>query len=448
MASENKHIHSGVTDLDQLLGGLFIGDNVVWHDSAGSLAPVFWMNFVRAAQTQEKPMIYVCFDRSPKNLLEKLGSLGQVPELTVLDCFTCGKGESSGIFLQFYDKPESEFPCRIIRMEDPQNIESVAETIFEIHRHLKGEVCFIFESLTGMQDLWENEDTVLKYYSRTCPRLYELNTVAYWMMEKEAHSPRLRAHINAIAQVAIELSVKRGKTFLTLLKAENRQIETQDEPLLYWTRDLEVTFQPEGRAISRFDLGPRVKALRKQRGLSQTELARLIGVTPSNISQVESNIIFPSIPALIKMAEILSVEISAFFQEPDLIVRRSVFRGSQGIEVQLNDLPKGSIFAKRLLPLDMDELADPYLIEIPPGKKLLSHFFLFKGEEIGHLISGTIQMKLNQTLHEINRGDTVFLTDNTPSQWINSGEEPARFFWIKLHNREAFRNDQPLSPIP
>ena len=448
MVSENKHIHSGVVALDQLLGGLFIGDNVVWHDSAGRLAPVFWMNFIRAAQTQGKPMIYVCFDRSPKNLLEKLGNLGHMPDLTVLDCFTCGKGESSGIFLQFYDKPESELPCRFIRIEDPQNVESVAGTLFEIHRRVRGEVCFIFESLTGMQELWENEDTVLKFYSRTCPRLYELNTVAYWMMEKEAHSPRLRAHINAIAQVAIELSVKRGKTFLTLLKAENRQIETQDEPLLYWTRNFEVSFQPEGRAVSRFDLGARVKALRKQRGLSQTELSRLIGVTPSNISQVESNIIFPSIPALIKMAEILSVGVSAFFQEPGLSVRRSVFRDSQAIEVQLNDLPKGSIFAKRLLPLDMDEHAEPYLIEIPPGKRLLSHFFLCKGEEIGHLISGTIQMKLDQTLHEMNPGDTVYLTDNTPSLWINPGEEPARFFWIKFQNRPIRQNDQTASPTP
>ncbi|MFP4350093.1 MAG: helix-turn-helix domain-containing protein [Thermodesulfobacteriota bacterium] len=448
MSSENKQVNSGVDSLDRLLGGLFIGDNVVWYDSAGSLASVFWMNFIRASQARGKPMIYVCFDRSPKNLLEKLGPLANAPDLTILDCFTHGKGESSDIFLQFYDPPDTEFPCRIVPVKDPENVENMAEILFGIHRQFTDEVCFVFESLTGMQDLWENEETVLKYYSRTCPRLYELNTVAYWMMEKEAHSPRLRAHINAIAQVAIELSVKRGKTFLTLLKAENRQIETRDEPLLYWTRDFEVTFQPEGRAVSRFDLGARVKTLRKQRGLSQTELARLIGVTPSNISQVESNIIFPSIPALIKMAEILSVDISAFFQEPGSGARRAIFPGTQGIEVHLSDLPKGSIIAKRLLPLDMDDNAEPYLIEIPPGKKLPSHFFLFKGEEIGYLISGAIQLKLNQTLQEMNPGDTIYLTDDTPSQWINPGEEPARFFWVKLRRPEKERNGRSVLAIP
>lgn len=433
MASENKRMDSGVSPLDELLDGLFIGDNVVWHDSAGSLASVFWMNFIRASQIQEKPLIYVSFDRSPKNFLEKLGSLARASNLIILDCFTCGKGESSDIFLQFYDRPESENPCRIVRVEEPQDPEIVAKTLFDIHQTLSDdEVCFVFESMTGMQELWNGEDALLKFYARTCPLLYELNTVAYWMMEKEAHSPRLRAHINSIAQVAIELSVKRGKTFLTLLKAENRNIDAIDDPVLYWTKDLEVTFESEGRAINRFDLGARVKTLRKQRGISQTELARLIGVTPSNVSQVESNIIYPSIPALIKMAEILTVDASAFFQEAGQENRRSVFPGSQGIDVRLNDLPKGSVSARRLLPLDMDEKAEPYIIEIPPGKKLSAHFFLFKGEELGYLISGGLQLRINQTLHELSPGDIVYLTEDTPSQWINPGEEPARFFWVKL----------------
>ena len=53
------------------------------------------------------------------------------------------------------------------------------------------------------------------------------------------------------------------------------------------------------------DLGLRLKEFRLRRGLSQTELAKLVGVTPSTISQVESNLIYPSLPALMKMAEAL-----------------------------------------------------------------------------------------------------------------------------------------------
>jgi KaiC/GvpD/RAD55 family RecA-like ATPase len=86
---DQRHvIASGVSPLDHLLGGLYIGDNVVWHDDAGSLAAPFCLNFLRASQEQGRPLIYVSFDRSPTNLLDKLGALALSPLLTLLDCFT------------------------------------------------------------------------------------------------------------------------------------------------------------------------------------------------------------------------------------------------------------------------------------------------------------------------------------------------------------------------
>ena len=88
--TERLRISSGVSQLDRMLGGLFIGDNVVWHDDAGSLASVFCLNFIQASLAQSKPFIYVSFDRSPKNLLDKLGPPAENNYLTILDCFTYG----------------------------------------------------------------------------------------------------------------------------------------------------------------------------------------------------------------------------------------------------------------------------------------------------------------------------------------------------------------------
>ena len=100
-----QRVASGVSQLDRLLGGLFIGDNVVWHDDAGSLASVFCLSFLQTSEAQEKPIIYVSFDRSPRNLLEKLGHLADYRNLTILDCFTWGKGAGSDVFLRFYRDP-------------------------------------------------------------------------------------------------------------------------------------------------------------------------------------------------------------------------------------------------------------------------------------------------------------------------------------------------------
>jgi len=430
--SERVRVASGVSRLDFLLEGLFIGDNVVWHDDAGSLASVFCLNFIQASQAQGKPIIYVSFDRSPRNLIEKLGPLADYEQLTILDCFTHGKGAGSGVFLRFYQENESPKPYHVATVSDPRDVNEVMKTFYGLQEGMEEDVRIVFESVTGMQDLWGGEDHILKFYTHSCPRLYELNTVAYWIMEKRAHSMRLKAQINQIAQVAIDLSVKRGKTFLTILKAEKRNPDNLNKPYQYRAKDLSVAFDAEKRTPGRFDLGVRLKELRKKRGFSQTELAKLVGVTPSTISQVESGLIYPSVPALMKMAEVLSVEVSSFFQESEEARNRVIFSAAEAVAVKISDLPEDSVHVKMLTPPDLEPKAEPYLIEIPPLRNLPSHFFIHKGDEIGYLLSGELTVKLDQAVLKVHAGDLIYLTSQMPSQWSNPGPSTARMLWLKI----------------
>ena len=96
-------------------------------------------------------------------------------------------------------------------------------------------------------------------------------------------------------------------------------------------KDLTVSFETEKHTTDQIDLGTRLREFRMKRGLSQTELAKLVGVTPSTISQVESRLIYPSLPALLKMAEVLSVEIGTFFQGASDVGRQVVFPGSGAV---------------------------------------------------------------------------------------------------------------------
>jgi transcriptional regulator with XRE-family HTH domain len=422
---------SGISDLDRLLGGLYVGDNVVWYDDAGSLAAPFCLNFIQRSQIERREVIYVSFDRSPKNLLEKLGALAQSEDLTILDCFTHGKGAGSAVFLKFYEKDAAHAPCRIVPVEAPQDMARFTETFYALVDHRRDDMRFVFESLTGVEELWGGEEQIAAFYAHWCPRLYELDTIAYWVMEKEAHSRRLRARINQIAQVAVTLSVKRGTTYLNILKAENRNTDHLNKAHPYWNNGLDVALKGDKKISRHIDLGTRLKALRKQKGLSQTELARRVGVTSSTISQVENNLIYPSLPALLKMADVLSVELSSLFEGSRKRITRIVFPLGDATETRFPDIPHGSMSAKRLLPVDFDTRAEPYAIEIPPGKTI-PHFFTHKGEEMGYLLSGSLHMDLDEEGYTVRAGDVVYLTTQTPSRWENPGPQPARILWIKI----------------
>lgn len=433
MIIKKESVTSGIQDLDQLLGGgIFIGDNVVWYDDAGILASVFSLNLIQASRNDKKSLIYLSFDRSPKNLLEKFGGLAENPYLTILDCFTHGKGGSSDVFLNFYKRKPDRRQCRIVCVDEPTKADRVAETFYGLHRTMKGDVRFVFESLTGMQELWGDEDHILKFYAHSCPRLYELNTIAYWIVEKDAHSQRLKAHLNKITQVAVDLSLKRGKTYLSILKAEKRDIEILNKQTIYWSKDLHVAFSPDSSGTGQINLGRHLKTLRTRRGLSQTELAKQVGVTPSTISQVEHNQIYPSLPALIKISEILSVDASYFLKDDPHKVKKVIFSGSDATPMPIRDLSESRISSKLLRPVGFESRIEPYLIEIPPGVTLADHFFFHKGEEIGYLLSGELHVTIDQAEAAVRAGDMICLTSEIPSRWHNKGKKTASMLWLKV----------------
>ncbi len=427
-------VSSGIDQLDVLLGGgILIGDNVIWYDTAGSLAPVFNLNLIQISQEQKKELIYISFDRSPRSLLEKLGPFTQNKRLTILDCFTHGKGESSDTFLAFYENLPKKLSCRIIKEEDPLSPDRVKEAVYGLHETMKEDVRLIFDSLTGMQELWGEEETVLRFYSQACPHLYELNTEAYWIVESEAHSSQFKAHINKVTQVAIDLELKRGKTSLTLIKAEGRDVSTLEIPVEYWSDGMEVNLNLGGDKPRKLALGAHLKRLRKTKGLSQTALARLVGVTPSMISQVESDQIYPAIPALIKIAEILSVEIGSLFGESltpssDAVV----FSSQDATSTTLPHLPQEEIHAMRLLPEGSQHDFEGYLLEIQPKSRVESHFFINKAVEIGYLLSGNLHLQINGKEQSMQQGDLVTFGAAVPECWENRGDTIAKLLWFHI----------------
>ena len=423
-------VTTGIDELDTLVGGLYVGDNVIWYDDAGSLADVFYLNLIRSSLQQDAPLIYVSFDRSLKNLIEKLGSLAQTPSLTIIDCFTYGKGNGADVFVDYQQQVAGNWPGTLLSVDRPDRVEAVADTFYEHHRALRGAVRFIFESLTGMQDLWGGEEQLVNFYVRTCPRLYDLNTIAYWLIEKQAHSAKLRAQINQIAQVVIDLSVRRGKTALEIIKAESRTPNRRSRPLPYFSKDNAIRFNPEAQSTGKIDLGARIKSMRTRANLSQTELARQVGVTPSSISQIESGLIYPSLPALFRMAEVFVVDMGTLFRSEHQEAGPVVFKQKDLPAAAPPGMADTGVRYWRVPQIEASGRHRPRLIEIPPGTRLPGHFFHHKGVEIGYLIDGRLRLTFRERDYEVTAGDFIFIDDGWPDAWENTGKTPAHLLWL------------------
>lgn len=60
-------------------------------------------------------------------------------------------------------------------------------------------------------------------------------------------------------------------------------------------------------------LGKRIRELRKSRGLTQEQVAEMIGMEPPNISKMENGFHFPKLENIEKLSRIFNVEVKELF---------------------------------------------------------------------------------------------------------------------------------------
>ena len=215
---------TGAPEIDRLVGGIISGDNIVWEVDSGVPVERFVLSFLAACAREKSLVIYVSFNSSPQTITNKYASLLPKGDFVLVDCFSSGKGNNDRVFLDFFKTADgaSHVPIHLENPSDPGKLEQL---LIKLGTYGQRRVRYVFDSLTGMLDLWGDEESVVRLFGHICPRLYDLNTIACWILEKGAHSPSFLAKIRHITQVVFDIAVSRGVHTLTIRKASNRRCE-------------------------------------------------------------------------------------------------------------------------------------------------------------------------------------------------------------------------------
>ncbi|GAB4387876.1 MAG: helix-turn-helix domain-containing protein [Thermodesulfovibrionales bacterium] len=416
-------VSSGIRDLDRLIDSIYVGDNVIWEVEAGTLSEAFINRFIRQSADEGQNVIYVNFNRSPQNMLQHLGRLPS-KGFTLLDCFTSGKGKSDRAFLRFY---EGRPPRNVVRVERPGDIDHFTNILNELEDGLPRGARYVFDSLTGMQDLWGDEQGTYKFFTYMCPRLYDLGTVAYWLLEKEAHTQSFKANLRHITQVVLELYKRKESLHIKAHKLDGRTGREAFKPHSYTVEDGNV-FISQPRREAAFNIGTRVKALRLKLGMNQKELASRVGLTPSFISQMENNQISPSLNSFIQICNALGVSPDQLWKDlappepvPWLIRREKMLssvssqeNGIKGFRIAQNGTASGTVFV------------------MEPGAVINRHLTSHRGKEIIHVLRGSVTVVVEGREEKLIAGDSVFLRDEQPAEWRNEGGDKAELLVVCL----------------
>ena len=177
-------------------------------------------------------------------------------------------------------------------------------------------------------------------------------------------------------------------------------------------------------AVSR-SVGADLRALRKGRGLTLTELAVRLGRSVGWLSQVERGMSEPSISDLRNLSEVFDVSVSFFFANEDAPEdeRGTVVRADS--RRTLGDPANG--LTEELLSPDLGGEFEMLRSVFAAGAEL-PDFQTRDTEEAGYLVSGVLDLWVGERLFRLEPGDS-FRFSREPYRWRNPGIEEAVVIW-------------------
>jgi transcriptional regulator with XRE-family HTH domain len=214
-----------------------------------------------------------------------------------------------------------------------------------------------------------------------------------------------------------------------------------DEMSIHFITGLMMPDQ-RGSAIQPPGIGEKLKALRKERGLSIRALAERARLSPNTISLIENNSASPTVTTLYTIANVLDVPLSAFFIEDE--------NGEEVRLVRAQDRERTVIPGVKVsvLPGDvLDRRVHILHFVVEPGKGSGDDQMVHPGDELVICTQGELEYRVEDTLFILEEQDSLAFRANLPHSWHNRSRKEAHFLvLITTEADQSFRfHMQPIT---
>jgi transcriptional regulator with XRE-family HTH domain len=369
-SSEGTQSSSGVVDLDELLG-IHVGDNVVWLGDDRALLRRFASPFLAVGDGGRRRLVVT--GGKPMDVDAAVEVLDARPRRTLADPVALER--------ELLDGADHE-----------------GERV-------------VVDGLDDLVRRW-GRDRAVGFFTRTCPRLFDAGAIAYWTASRAVLGGPMVEEVRRVTQCVLELSDGR----LRVLKAEGRSAGAQGTMVAVRVDADGAVHLERELALGRLAEG--LRRIRGERRLSQAELARLAGVSPSAVSQAEAGRRGLSLDTLLVLCDQLGIgldELLGRAAPSEYVLARRDRRRFAGSIAPLLDDPRAG------LRLNLVRLAGG-----EAGGPPTPH----KDVELVVVAGGLVLVDLGTATPVLRAGDAVLATRAGVLGWRNLVAEPAVLFWV------------------
>lgn len=169
--------------------------------------------------------------------------------------------------------------------------------------------------------------------------------------------------------------------------------------------------------LQRLGIGKKICSLREEKQISAEDLATKVNLTPALLSQIEADVIPPTLATLINVARELDVSVDFFFTQEEIIEKFELTRSNERLSVaksRESDRARMTYNYQALSYRLKGKQMETFLVEFDSTieEKLvpLSH----EGEEFCYCLEGEIEFITDEKRIILKPGDTLHFYSKVP----------------------------------
>lgn len=179
---------------------------------------------------------------------------------------------------------------------------------------------------------------------------------------------------------------------------------------------------------TRGSLGGVIRGAREEHELTLQETAKRTRLSVSYLSQIERNLLHPSVGTLKTIAQALGIPAGKLMFPAATHPRRALVATQRKGERKRIVFPKSSIEYELLTP-DLRRRVSMLWLTAKPGAEsgpAATH----DGEDGVVVLKGRLSVEIGGVWHELRAGDSIYFSSEMPHRWCNRGTAEAEAIWV------------------
>lgn len=187
-------------------------------------------------------------------------------------------------------------------------------------------------------------------------------------------------------------------------------------------------------------IGREVRSLRKDLGITGSDLANATGISLGMLSKIENGNTSPSLTTLQSLAQALGVPVTAFFRRFEEVRNATFVKAGEGVEMERRGTRAGHQYnlLGHIGQNASGVAVEPYLITLTADSDVFPTF-QHEGLEFLHMLEGSVRYRHGDVLYLMEPGDSLFFDADAPHGPEVLEKLPARYLSVICYPEKSQR---------